>query len=323
MENISIYNYEAWMFDYLEGNLDNEKKRLFFRFMEANPDLREEYEMMKSAVLKPEKINFDRKHLLLKSTDPLIDMPETDYLLIKQMEEGLTESEQIRLNELVKLFPSLIKDSQSYKLTKLQSQQVTYSKKSSLLRKNYQPRIWAAIGSVAAAAAILFFLLKPATNLPTSNKTFISDLTYETNKKEEIIVEQPIVAEVVKPEPVNKSIYVPQKSEIAAVVNNTQTPEIKDDEIQFISKPDLQLFPQVKKINAYETGLNMMLPQYIENNRLLLAFELEQYDYKSEPERGNIIKAGLRLINRISQRNIVIENYFLTANTNAELHSSY
>jgi len=316
MGTINRYNYEAWMFDYLEENLDSEQKVLFFSFMESNPDLYEELEMMKSAFLIPEKINFDQKHLLLKSNDPIIEMPESDYLLIKQIEEGLTDKEDKRLKELLYIYPALKKDSDTYKLTKLQSQQVIYSKKSSLKRKNYLPQIWTAIGSVAAAAAILFFILKPVENL-TETELFVQSSEVQSSEPETLNF---------KPETLN---FEPETINFKPETLNfePETLNFKPEVIAFVSKPELQIFPQVEKINVYETGLSLMIPQYIENQQLLLAFGTgafeHKYNYALEPERGSIIKAGIRLINRLSSRNIVIENYFLSVVTYDEPNPSY
>jgi len=351
MGTINRYNYEAWMFDYLEENLDNEQKVLFFSFMESNPDLYEELEMMKSAFLIPEKISFDQKHLLLKSNDPIIEMPESDYLLIKQMEEGLTDKEDKRLKEILYNYPALKKDSDSYKLTKLHPKEIIYTKKSSLKRKNYLPQIWTAVGSVAAAAVLLFFILKPVENLTEtelivqsleqdSSKFKVQSLEQDSSKFKVQSSEQEVQSSKFKiqssePEPETLN-FEPEtrnlepetlnpKPETLNLEPETLNLKPETDFVAFISKPELQLFPNIEKINVYEIGLSMMIPQYIENQQLMLAYgtRIYDFDYNYEPERGSIIKAGLRLINRLSSRNIVFENYFLSAVTFEETYPSY
>ena len=42
MERISIFNYEAFYLDFLEGNLNEEDTALLMAFLEANPDLKME-----------------------------------------------------------------------------------------------------------------------------------------------------------------------------------------------------------------------------------------------------------------------------------------
>jgi len=40
MEHISIFNYEAFYLDFLEGTLSEEDTALFLKFMEEHPELR-------------------------------------------------------------------------------------------------------------------------------------------------------------------------------------------------------------------------------------------------------------------------------------------
>jgi hypothetical protein len=324
MENINENNYEIWMIDYLEGNLDNDKQRLFSIYLDKNPDLRTELELFQLSILKPEKELFDNKYLLLKSTDPMIDMPESDYLLIKQIEEGLTDKEHDRLIKLGKLYPKLKNDYKTYKLTKLRVPQIIFPKKSSLKRKNIIPYLWTTIGSVAAAAILLFILIKPE-NIVNKPDDYYTDLITDTETIINEIIIEPIQEEAFeKTEP----ITLPKTQNIKIIANNISTETETETEneievatkpqeeelllskietIELIEKPQFQSLLQVEKVNSYEKCLSLMIPQYLENHQLLTAYKIDNDTDKIDRERGFFIKAGERLLSRLTSRNIIFE----------------
>jgi len=311
MENININknNYEVWMFDYLEGNLDNNKTENLFNFLDENPDLKEDFELFQSTVLIPENKVFKDKHRLLKSTDPIIDMPESDYLLIKRMEEGLTEQEHNRLVELGKLFPVLKNDYKAYKKTKLQPQQIVFPKKSSLLRKNIRLYIWTSIGSVAVAATILFFILKPVDNLIDKDE---NNLITEINNPDEIIIEQSATEDVKEAEHLTVKKIKKDKILLTDNINFETEPKVEEtffassEIVEPISLQPFKPLLNVQKINIYEKGLSIMIPLYLENQQLIQALKTEP-ESDNEIDRGFLLKVSEKLLSRITSRNIVFE----------------
>ena len=242
------------------------------------------------AVLNPDKVIFNKKYLLLKSTDPMIEMPESDYLLIKQLEEGLTDKEQSRLNELNKLYPALNQDFVAYKQAKLQPQHFIFHKQAALFRKNYR-RIWTAIGSFAAAAAVLLLIQI----LP--QPSYIGEKPHKTYPNEDNLT-------LLDKEAPNKT---PSKEENIAFLDKETSPPIPVKERNLVLLEELR----AAKINVYEVGLILMIPQYLENMQLIQTYNVakheHEYEYEQKTERSSIIKASERLINRIFFRNIVFE----------------
>ncbi|MDR2929019.1 MAG: hypothetical protein LBV41_12595 [Cytophagaceae bacterium] len=268
-------------------------------------------------VLQPDNVSFDKKYLLLKSTDPLIEMPESDYLLIKQMEDGLTDEERNRLGEINLLYPELIEDAVYYRKSKLRNEQTVYSQKSKLLRKTgIIVHLWRAAGSVAAAAAILLFVLF----LSDNNESRI--ILSKTDTKTEIdlhvanVEEQLVAAQKSNAVEKEKLITVQQ----SIVVNSKETeqedemsPNIRHEIIASIPRPQLNPLLETEKVNAYETGLVTMIPKYLENYRLIQAMtQMEEAEVEySRYEEASIISAGARLLKFITSRNIVFERVYL------------
>ena len=300
-KNISRNNYEVWVIDYLDGNLDKEKEKLFFHFMDKNPDLKKEFDMMYPIALHPEKVSFNKKYLLFKSTDPMFDMPESDYLMIKEMEDGLTAEEQKRLSELKKSYPALNADAETYKSVKLQPEKVIYLHKDSLQKTNRMWRILISVGSVAAAA-LLFFMLIPwndtlRTDEPimlSSNSEPVIENTTVVPQINDVVDEEQETAETVSAPYIAQSV---KKVEIQEATNDETF--IRQEAIASISILHEASLPQHGKINVYEMGLTTMIPQYIDNMRLLEAYNVTYEEEEENPESNSIFGKRLNFLTRI------------------------
>lgn len=66
---ITRENYEAYFLDYLEGNLDQSLLSEFHRFLDENPDLQEELEMVSDFQLPAPTLTFNRKLMLYKGSE--------------------------------------------------------------------------------------------------------------------------------------------------------------------------------------------------------------------------------------------------------------
>lgn len=102
--NINRTNYESWFLDYHEGTLAPEQVAALFAFLEAHPDLREEFEAFEMIRLETDDqaISFD-KTVLLKNTT--IDASNIDEWLISEIEGRLSEEELNRLHDYLHQHP--------------------------------------------------------------------------------------------------------------------------------------------------------------------------------------------------------------------------
>ena len=303
LKNISINNYEIWIIDYLDGNLDNEKEKLFLHFMDKNPDLKKEFDLMRSITLNPEKVNFDKKHLLFKSTNPAFDMPESDYLMIKELEEGLSAEEHKRLSELKETYPTLNEDAETYKSTKLQPGKIVYLHKNALLKTNRILRIMISVGSVAAAALLFFMLIPRSDNLRVDEPVIVSS---SSEPVIENTITVPQTADIDEEQPETTAFVKDGNQYIAQSVENDEIEEttggetfVRQELIASISISHIEPLPQHREINVYEMGLNTMIPQYIDNMRLLEAYNVT-YEMEDENQYPNsILHEGLKRLTRI------------------------
>ena len=60
-------NYEIWLIDWLDGNLDEARTKQLLAFLDENPDLKEEADSLKLSRIFPDNIKPVKKENLKKS----------------------------------------------------------------------------------------------------------------------------------------------------------------------------------------------------------------------------------------------------------------
>jgi len=157
MMSISRDNYEVWFIDYLDGKLDREALAKLQEFLQANPDLEKELKEFSEVSLSPDTVEYESIESLYKKESDLIAVSRPDYLLIKQMEQGLTEEENIELSEEIRNDESLIKRGLEYQQTRLVAADISYQQKGALIRRSIAP--WYRTTRIAAAVIVVALLL--------------------------------------------------------------------------------------------------------------------------------------------------------------------
>ena len=101
MERISIFNYEAFYLDYLEGNLSEEDTQMLLQFLEEHPECRMEEEDL--FILDDEApMTYSGKNNL-KQVDEAgpIGLDNVEHFMIADAEGLLDESKTAELNAVV------------------------------------------------------------------------------------------------------------------------------------------------------------------------------------------------------------------------------
>ena len=162
--NIDLNNYEAWILDFHEGNLNELRISQLMAFMELHPELKAELENFESVTLNEEKVSFKDKSGLKKDVGS-IGASSFDETAVKYIEGELSIVETKQLMELVSTNVSLQKDLAVYQKTKLMADaEIICDFKNELKRGKKRPVIW--YWSAAATVAILlvsYFLLRTGT----------------------------------------------------------------------------------------------------------------------------------------------------------------
>lgn len=98
--NINRHNYEAWLLDYIEGNLSAEQVDELLVFLDANPELKATVDDYRNISFETgEEIRFDAKEALKKSNDVINNEPAAPLELMIAVMEGTCTAEELKMWE--------------------------------------------------------------------------------------------------------------------------------------------------------------------------------------------------------------------------------
>lgn len=164
--NISRHNYEEFFLMYVDNELSAPQRNAVELFVQQNPDLAKELQLLQQAVVQEDEIIFDDKQSLLK-----------DGTLAMQEKLMLFADDELPLEEKSAMFTLLAADSSAaaeWKIlqkTKLQpDESIVFEDKASLYRTEGGRVIGIKWWRIAAAAVLLGFGIWLGANLFKSNK---------------------------------------------------------------------------------------------------------------------------------------------------------
>jgi hypothetical protein len=162
-------NYEAFFLDYWENTLNPETRQQLSLFLEANPDLQNEFldfrDIVSLRLNTAEHIEYPDKSSLKKHVcyaTPNIDEKNYEDKIIAFLEGDLTGDEQLEFDEFVLKNPHLVTVINLYKKTFLQpDDRIVFRNKQALKRNFISPvfRNFFVYGSAVAAVLLLAFVL--------------------------------------------------------------------------------------------------------------------------------------------------------------------
>jgi hypothetical protein len=118
MSLITQNNYEAYLLDYVEGNLSPERIAELMLFFENNPELKEDLEAFEIHELVAPTIELIDKNQLKKEAS-LITLSNYEYFLVAEIESLNTPEISRRLHLFLERHPSLQKEFVTYKKNKI------------------------------------------------------------------------------------------------------------------------------------------------------------------------------------------------------------
>jgi hypothetical protein len=175
-------NYEIWLLDHLDGNLNPRQVEHLMSFLDENPDLKEKCSEFIQYNIKPDDISFRHKNRLKKSVSDISES-QFEYLCVASLENDLSDQHHKELREIIAGRPEKRKTYELIQKLKLVAPEVKYRKKSRLRKLTAIQQIarYTAIGlSAAATVSIVISLL----NLPLKNNTMESPMAAALNSKD-------------------------------------------------------------------------------------------------------------------------------------------
>jgi hypothetical protein len=157
-------NYEIWLIDYLEGNLDKEREELLFAFLDKNPDLKEEMaEFATVSVTPSSSLRFRNKESLKRNSSEISDQ-QFEILCAASSENDLSSDQAEELKEILSASPYRQKTFEQISKVKLIAPHINYSYKYRLTKLTTGQKIvryTVGLASVAATVLILIMVNKP------------------------------------------------------------------------------------------------------------------------------------------------------------------
>ncbi len=216
MSEITKNNYEAFYLDYLEGTLSPEDTAQFLLFLENNPELKEDMEVLPA--LESPQLDYDKTNLYKD-----INANNVEEYIIASLEDQLSEADENELKTYLNSFAEAAALATSYTKTKLVAPEIQYPHKEQL--KKREGRLIYLIPLASAAAVALFFILFNGPEDPGQKGT--ANFAQTTDNKaveEEVSLLNPVAQAEEQIETSHESEGV-HKKKVLPVANNLETAE--------------------------------------------------------------------------------------------------
>lgn len=160
---INKENYEAFLLDLWEGTLSEDEKVMLYKFLEENPQLKEEdaLNLLGDISITKEKTGFDTSSIDFEK----INAKNSEYFFIAYAEGDLSSEEMILVDEFLLENPSLKQKFTQFNKAKLPNETILYPNKKKLAGVKtpvipFHTKRWI-LSFAAASIAILFWLSFP------------------------------------------------------------------------------------------------------------------------------------------------------------------
>ena len=269
---INRSNYEIWLIDWNDGNLNSLQIDQLKLFLSDNPDLREEFNDFNSMNLFPSGISFSNKEHLKKSPSD-ISQTQFEYLCAAYFENDLSGIQQTELNEIIEMYPDKKKTFDLIRKTRLVPPKINYKHKTLLLKRTaINNAIRFSVIGLSAAAAIALMII--AYSVIPGNFTLNNKRSAKNAASDSIYLKPSLVF---APDRIIKdSISVPaerKKEKSLANVNKAEPVDAKPDLLTALSgdslvrtNDDLQII--INKVPVYT---RIDLKEEIISNKLVAA----------------------------------------------------
>ncbi len=154
---IDKYNYEAFLLDFMEGNLSAGQAKALQDFLEKHPEIDADIFTLDDVKLSPDASQFDGK-IRLKRDERIPELSKQDALLIGLIENNLSAEEKQTAENLIQSDAGAAKSFAQYQKTKLQADtDLVFPGKDKLKKK--APVFLLSIRQYGAIAAVFIGLL--------------------------------------------------------------------------------------------------------------------------------------------------------------------
>jgi len=225
---INRQNYQIWITDYYDGQLDDFQTEVLMIFLSDNPDLRSEFEDYSDFFISPDKnVKFDNSELLRKPEQ--LTNAQVEHFSIALCENDLSEKQKREIAQLKQSDPRFRESISTYENIRLQPDDSEYPDKALLLkipgRRKTMSILFTSLSMAASIAIIagLFFIFNR--HSPKDYFDVSAIATISEDEAEQEIQDRPPLLDLTEEMP----RYIPAKTEVQ-VAESVTVPEIIEDE---------------------------------------------------------------------------------------------
>ena len=191
---IDRHNYEEFFLLYVDNELTEEQRKSVDQFIQQNPDLAIELEILQQTTLTAdESVVFDGKETLFKKeTESVINLNNYEEYLISYIDNELTDAERMAFFKFALANPTVKDELAIYQQTKLQpEEEIVFENKQVLYRKEEKVKVitiqwW----KIAVAAAVILAAgittIKVINNDKPTIEPLVATATDKNNKNKNV-----------------------------------------------------------------------------------------------------------------------------------------
>lgn len=288
MQTINRNNYEEFFLLYVDGELDAAAQHAVENFVQQNPDLAVELEMLLHTKLAPESISFDNKESLLRTEGHNINETNYEEFFLLYIDNELSQAKRAEVEKYVLQHPKRQEEFTTLKQAVLTPEIVSYGNKEGLYRTEkrrtiyLKPLYWAAAAVFIGLCGVGIWMMQTdnnvqqpvAVNKPAQTKPptphIIPGKTEPTDSIKKEAEQEPVIAEKA----------LPEKTEQKTIAKTTDIKKKKNDSVK--PKPEDNIIPTGNDEVAYE-------PPVIERSNNNIGQQL-----KDPPVDKNDVATGLQ-----------------------------
>ncbi len=256
---INRNNYEEYLLLYIDGELSPSEKQAVEAFLQVNPDLKEELELLQQTVLQPEEsISFSEKDLLYRKEEGINLSNFREYFLL-YVDEELKTKEKEAVETFVLQNPELQNEFTLLKQTVLPKENIIFANKEVLYRKEEKRRpVVISFRWASLAAAVMIGIVALVWVMNSGNKTSGVNPDNLANKGEQ---NKNIVLPETTPstQPEQELPVSQNNATYLAVKDQTETTQENTQQVQPQQTPDKQIAVVPQKKNE-QKGIEPKVP---------------------------------------------------------------
>ena len=169
---LNRYNYEEYFILYMDNELSSDDRREVEMFLQENPDLKAELDMLLHSRLAPDTdIHFTDKGSLMRFGSNSVNMTNYEEWLLSYIDDELDNEERKEVEDFIAANPAVQKELGLLQKAKLQPEEIVFPGKESLYRREEKVKVIAMRWWRLAAAAVLLIGIATAGIVLLNNKS--------------------------------------------------------------------------------------------------------------------------------------------------------